>query len=507
MLYSPISRRLFLSAALVGMSCKSRRGPTGVIVDDGGARGHRLRSTTTTEARRRNERKPIVIVGGGIAGLSAAWRLQQRGFTDFVVLEMEQQAGGNSRWGEHEISPYPWGAHYVPIPGPEAVGLRAFFSDIGVLDGDHWNERAVCFAPQERLFIHGRWQEGLEPQVGPTARDRDQFKRFDDRISAFRESGAFTIPSSRGRLVGSHASDIAALDRLSMAAWLDREGLDSLYLRWWVDYGCRDDYGALVGDVSAWAGIHYFAARPPEEPGPLTWPEGNGWIVRRLLERIGARVETGVMIERLARTGKRWTVTADAGIWEADQVIYAAPAFLLPHLTSGLFAIEGFDYSPWVTANLVLERWPRAAGVEPAWENVVFDSPSLGYVVATHQSLATEVPRTIWTYYWALAQGSPQSNRMWLQQQTWETLSARILADLRRVHPDIDDCVSRLDVLRAGHAMIRPTVGFLSRAARQRMAAADEGLLFAHSDVSGLSLFEEAHDTGVRAADRALQHL
>src|SRR4029434_9760636 len=102
--------------------------------------------------------------------------------------------------------------HYVPIPGPEAVGLRAFFSDIGVLDGDHWNERAVCFAPQERLFIHGRWQEGLEPQVGPTARDRDQFKRFDDRISAFRESGAFTIPSSRGRLVGSHASDIAALD-------------------------------------------------------------------------------------------------------------------------------------------------------------------------------------------------------------------------------------------------------------------------------------------------------
>ena len=188
-------------------------------------------------------------------------------------------------------------------------------------------------------------------------------------------------------------------------------------------------------------------------------------------------------------------------------MIYAAPAFLLPHLTGDALTVDGFEYSPWLTANLVLDRWPRASGIEPAWDNVIFDSPALGYVIATHQSLATDVPRTIWTYYWALAQGSPQANRMWLQQQTWPTLSARILADLRRVHPDIDDCVSRIDILKMGHAMIRPTVGFLSRATRHRMASADEGLLFAHSDVSGLSLFEEAHDGGVRAADAALLNL
>ena len=103
-----------------------------------------------------------------------------------------------------------------------------------------------------------------------------------------------------------------------------------------------------------------------------------------------------------------------------------------------------------------------------------------------------------------MAQGTPQSNRAWLQQQTWGALSARILGDLRRVHRDIDDCVSRIDILRLGHAMIRPTVGFLSRASRQRLAAADQGLLFAHSDVSGLSLFEEAHQGGVRSADAAL---
>lgn len=290
-----------------------------------------------------------------------------------------------------------------------------------------------------------------------------------------------------------------------MTAWLDREGFDSRYLRWWVEYGCRDDYGALMADVSAWAGIHYHASRPAEEPGPLTWPEGNGWIVRRLLERVGMHVETSVMVERLERTGGVWTITADAGVWTAEHVIYAAPAFLLPHITDGGIAIDGFEYSPWITANLVLDRWPRSSGIEPAWDNVIFDSPALGYVVATHQSLAADVPRTIWTYYWSLAQGAPHANRAWLQQQTWDSLSARILGDLRRVHPDIDDCVSRIDILRLGHGMIRPTVGFLSRAARRRMAAADAGLFFAHSDVSGLSLFEEAHDGGVRAADRALR--
>jgi phytoene dehydrogenase-like protein len=502
-----ISRRLFLSAALVGLSCKSRRGPTGGFADDGGSRGHQLRSSPVSGPRRRRERRQIVIIGGGIAGLSAAWRLHQRGITDVVVLEMETRAGGNARWGEHEISRYPWAAHYVPIPGPDASELRAFFYDLGVFDGERWNEQAVCFAPQERLYIHGRWQEGLEPQVGPTARDRDQFARFDERMHAFRETGAFTIPSSRGRTAHARTPQIAALDSLSMAAWLDREGFDSPYLRWWVEYGCRDDYGALLSNVSAWAGVHYHTSRPLDERGPLTWPEGNGWIVRRLLERLGGHVETSVMVERLERNGHVWTVTADNGVWTTENVIYAAPAFLLPYLSDGSYSFHGFEYSPWLTANLVLDRWPRSSGVEPAWDNVIFDSPGLGYVVATHQSLATKLPRTIWTYYWALAEGSPSVNRLWLQQQTWEALVARILADLRRAHADIDDCVSRIDIMRFGHGMIRPTVGFLTAAGRRQLNAGEQGLFFAHSDVSGLSLFEEAHEGGVRAADKTLARL
>src|SRR4030095_1620667 len=104
------------------------------------------------------------IVGGGIAGLSAGWELERKGFRDFVILELEENAGGNSRWGENEITPYPWAAHYVPVPGPRATLARELFEEMGVFRDGVWDERHVCFSPQERLFLHGEWHSGVEPE-------------------------------------------------------------------------------------------------------------------------------------------------------------------------------------------------------------------------------------------------------------------------------------------------------------------------------------------------------
>ncbi len=154
-----------------------------------------------------------------------------------------------------------------------------------------------------------------------------------------------------------------------------------------LDYACRDDYGAVSADTSAWAGLHYFAAREPDDPGPLTWPEGNGWITAKLLERVGEMVRTGSVVSRIARDGTRWRVTTPRVAWLADAVIVAAPLFVAARLIEGLGRPTDIAYSPWVTANLTLDRWPAERGVPPAWDNVIFDSPGLGYVVATHQSM------------------------------------------------------------------------------------------------------------------------
>ena len=193
-----MNRRKFLSAALVGLTAKGERRIDGGFVNDAFPLGHRIRDRVSIPAPQRVEKFPVVIVGGGMAGLSAAWRLTRRNFRDFVLLEMEAQPGGNSRWGENEITAFPWAAHYVPVPDARETLVRELFEELGVLKNGVWDERRLCFAPQERLFIHGRWQEGLEPDLLSPSPDREEFRRFQDKINEYRASGEFTIPMRRG---------------------------------------------------------------------------------------------------------------------------------------------------------------------------------------------------------------------------------------------------------------------------------------------------------------------
>jgi hypothetical protein len=128
-------------------------------------------------------------------------------------------------------------------------------------------------------------------------------------------------------------------------------------------------------------------------------------------------------------------------------------------------------------------------------------------VDATHQSLRTHIERTVWTFYWALADGTPAQNRQMLLQSDWSYWKEEILRDLERVHKDIRQCVSRIDVMRMGHAMIRPLVGAISSEERIRLKRRQGRILFANSDLSGISIFEEAQFHGVEAAQVALRHL
>jgi len=308
------------------------------------------------------------------------------------------------------------------------------------------------------------------------------------------------MSSSRSALLKS-----AALDRVSMQAWMAANKFTSPYLNWYVNYACRDDYGALARDTSAWAGVHYFASREPEEKGPLTWPEGNGWIARQLIERLKPWIRTSSPVHSITREGRRWRVRTEGSDVIAERVIFAAPTFTAAYVIEGAPRVEGFVYSPWVTANLTIEHPPE----ESAWDNVIYDSPALGYVVATHMTLSSVVERSVWTFYWALAEGAPAEMRTKLLERDWTWWREAILNDLARAHADIRERVSRIDVMRIGHAMARPVPGFLGSERRREFAEAgrDGGILYANSDLSGFSIFEEAQYRGVAAADRAMRDL
>jgi hypothetical protein len=122
-----------------------------------------------------------------------------------------------------------------------------------------------------------------------------------------------------------------------------------------------------------------------------------------------------------------------------------------------------------------------------------------------HQTLLTHNDRTVWTFYWALADGSPAQNRQLLLEKDWNYWKEAILNDLQRVNSDIRECVSRIDIMRMGHAMIRPAVGSIFSEERRRIAASDGRVVFANSDLSGISIFEEAQYHGVEAARKVLK--
>jgi len=61
--------------------------------------------------------------------------------------------------------------------------------------------------------------------------------------------------------------------------------------------------------------------------------------------------------------------------------------------------------------------------------------------------------------------------------------------------------------MRMGHAMIRPAVGSIFSEERRRLSRLDGRILFANSDLSGISIFEEAQYHGVEAAQSVLRKL
>jgi len=249
----------------------------------------------------------------------------------------------------------------------------------------------------------------------------------------------------------------------------------------------------------------------------LTWPEGNGRFIAHFRAKLAGRGQRGwgACDVRPAKPGSpaRIGVTAinrrgEFREFVADRVIFAAPQFVAPYVVRGLREQRGdaaaqFEYGSWMVANLHLHARPRETGFPLAWDNVAYDSPSLGYVVATHQRGVDHGP-TVLTYYYPLLDDNPQAGRTRLSSLGWAEWADIALVDLERIHPDIRPLVDRLDVMRWGHAMIRPKPGLRFGPPRTAALRPFRGVHFAHSDLSGVSLFEEAFYHGLRAAEEVL---
>ncbi len=547
-----LTRRSVLTAALPLAACNRSDhtpGYTGAWVGANAERGHRVRDAApgAAPAPEAQRRAGALIVGAGISGLAAARALMRSGVDDIQVFDLEDAAGGNSRGHALGGMACPLGAHYLPVPGERAVEVIDLLESLGLRRTERgvatYDERMLCHSPQERLFIAGHWHDGLLPPIdalpaAERATTLAQYRAFAALVARHAAGGAFSMPTARSRW----SAALDGLDALPFAAWLAAQNITAPALRWYLDYCCRDDYGAGAAQVSAWAGLHYFASRhgfhvpgdssderPQERDGVLTWPEGNAWLARRLAEPLRERLHTGAVALRVSEgrfdaSVDVWDARAQQTVrWTAPQVILAVPLFIAARLLSTppdalRYATAAMRHAPWLDGNLRL-REPRDdhPGAPPSWDNVMYDAgstpasasaarPSLGYVDAMHQSTRSLPGPTVLTTYWALGGNTPdqlQAQRARLLSEPWSAWAGAVVAEVARMHPDLPAKLAQVDLMRYGHAMSVPVPGLRSSAALRALAAPQRRVHFAHTDVSGYSVFEEALYQGMRAAAHA----
>jgi hypothetical protein len=422
----------------------------------------------------------------------------------------------------------------LPLPSPESVHVREILFDLGIIQRDPFGERpyydesCILQGPEERLLFNGQWQDSFIPTAGVPAAELAQHKRFFAEVERLRMlhgsdgKRLFVFPT----VESSADPQWRALDRITLKQWLEQNGYTAPTLHWYLNYCCRDDYGTRYDKVSAWAGLHYYCSRWGKAANSgdgawLTWPGGLQPLARMMAHaaKIERKAGTAVHVKRTDAGVEALCFTlnaqgqAETFLVRARKAISAMPLMVAARVVEGMQDL-GFDpkrhmpqYAPWMVANFLMKEFPLERPVVPlAWDNVVYQEPGLGYVVSTHQDIRVTPPeKTVFSAYVALSDRTPDEARKWLMRATPEELVELASVDLKTAYGwRFAACVERVDITLRGHAMAAPLTGFLSNDGVRALREADGPILFAHADLSGFSVFEEAAWWGYRAAQRAL---
>lgn len=528
------SRRNFLkgiSATVVFLSffqfCKNAA--TSLIFKLSGTHhllGHRLHLKNFPAASKHIQ-IPYLIVGGGISGLSAARQFCKKGINDFLIIELENHLGGNASSAENNYSKYPLGAHYLPLPNKSNQEVLNFLYEEAIIKGFDsaglpiFDPEQLTIAPQERLFYKNQWQESLVPKSGNSTEEDQELDRFFKSMDHFRTAKGtdqkflFDIPLAQS----STDSQTRALDGMTMKKWLEKNQFKSTILRDYIDYCCRDDFGLGVDYVSAWAGIHYFAARKQDSSlvyknSVLTWPEGNARLAHHLQKYTqGKSLKNHLVFEIISKENTVEVQVFDATTQTTTQIttnklILATPQYVNQYLLPDRKKwMPSFQYAPWVLATLVVNVLDDNASFPLCWDNVIYGAKGLGYIYDQHQNLAQLQTKKVITYYCAFSGADLKKERRKMYQKSEEDWKKMVFDDLKIAHPTLESATESIEIHRIGHGMISPQPDFIF--GKEKIAASKtihNQIFFAHTDLSGISIFEEAFYQGIEAVNKILEH-
>ena len=493
-------------------------------------RAHQVWQASQSFTKKKSIKRDVVIIGGGVSGLSAAHHLKRSGVNNITVLELADEVGGNSISGNNAYSAYPYGAHYLTLPNACNKPLINFLKEKGIVTAideqgrPSYNDTDLCFDPEERLFLKGTFQDGLIPNYNLSQKEKKEISAFLSLMDDYKnlkgkdEKYFFEIPSSEASL----DNELDKLDTISFYEFLSQKKFTGEYLLWYLNYCCRDDFGGDTKKVSAWAGINYFASHKSNPANTdssrvLTWPEGNGRLIKLLSDDLADVIQTSCLVKNISIKNNEVIVSvADFKNQQVielscDSCIVAIPPFVATHLLDKSLPYPRenaakLKHIPWVTAAITLSQLPEGRGQEICWDNVGYDTKALGYIYNQHQSLKQRQTKQVISLYIPLDEKEIKEERKKASERTENEWKEIVLSELEILHNGITKFVEEIEIWIWGHGMILPEKGLIKGDVLKQFAQPiNNQIFFAHTDLSGFSIFEEGFDWGYKTAEKIIK--
>jgi len=401
---------------------------------------------TTSRFPLANER--AIVVGAGIAGMTAAYRLRQRGF-DVTVLEAADYIGGKMSSLQLNGFTLNRGATILPTSYVEIKGL---LTELGLMDQIS-QFQAVMAVPREgqvhRLRVPGVGAaiDGITTKLLST---KSKLKMRSLVTDAFRVRDALSY---------SDVAKLATVDTETIADYAKRR-LTPEILEYVIDPFARGLYMTNADPLSV-AEV-FFSMTKVLGSGFMRLPAGIGFLNMALAERV-RDVRTGAPVTSVEHDDTGATVTwTHQGQEHTERVagcVIAAPGYLLPSIYPQLDArtrdilSEEIYYVSCIVMHHALHTRPDEPATFMSMPRTEDDG--IGFINFGHQSTQHAVPagKGLVTSYWM-----DEWSKAHADLSDGELLE-KALPAVERFIPGLSDSVEFNHIQRWEKGWVRTTAG------------------------------------------------